>query len=80
MESKHAVKMPGVGRGNNPASHCNLQRGKKEQKENEEPQYGVLPCSINVVSCSPMAAFLLQDPGPWVALQATMDGSGELRA
>ena len=79
MESKHAVKMPGVGRGNNPASHCNLQRGKKEQEENEEPQYGVLPSSINEVSYASMSAFLLQDPGPWVALQVAMDGSGELR-
>ena len=81
MESKHAVKMPGVGRGNNPASHCNLQRGKKEQEENEEPQYGMLPSSINAVSrsCPAMSAFLLQDPGPWIALQA-MDDSGELCA
>ena len=83
-ESKYVVKMPGVGRGNNPASHANLQpRAKKEQSENEEqPQYGVLPSSINAVSRSCpaiMSAFLLQDPGPWIALQA-MDGSGELCA
>ena len=76
------VKMPGVGRGNNPASHKNLQpRAKKEQNETNEPepQYGVLPTSINEVSrsCPPMSAFLLQDPGPWRVLQA-MDGSGEL--
>ena len=82
QESKHMVKMPGVGRGNNPASHKNLQlRAKKEQNENNEPepQYGVLPTSINEVSrsCPPMSAFLLQDPGPWRVLQA-MDGSGEL--
>ena len=82
QESKHMVKMPGVGRGNNPASHANLQpRAKKEQNENNEPepQYGVLPTSINEVSrsCPPMSAFLLQDPGPWRVLQA-MDGSGEL--
>ena len=55
MESKHAVKMPGFGRGNNPASHCNLRRGKKEQEENEEPQYGVLPSSINEVSSAPIS-------------------------
>ena len=82
-EPKYVVQMPGVGRGNNPASHANLQpRAKKEQSENEEqPQYGVLPSSINAVSrsCPAMSAFLLQEPGPWIALQA-MDGSGELCA
>ena len=80
-EPKHVVKMPGVGRGMNPASHVNLlPRKKKEQDENNEtPQYGVLPSSINAVSYQPMSAFLLQDPGPWVALQVAMDGSGELR-
>ena len=36
-EPKHVVKMPGAGRGNNPASHVNLKpRAKKEQSENEE--------------------------------------------
>ena len=81
-EPKYVVQMPGVGRGNNPASHANLQpRAKKEQSENEEPQYGVLPSSINAGgrSCPAMSAFLLQEPGPWIALQA-MDGSGELCA
>ena len=57
--------------------------GKFESATNDEnqddPQYGVLPSSINVVSrsCPSMSAFLLQDPGPCIALQA-MDGSGEL--
>ena len=57
--------------------------GKFESATNDEnqdnPQYGVLPSSINAVSrsCPPMSAFLLQDPGPWIALQS-MDGSGEL--
>ena len=79
-ELKHVVKMPGVGRGMNPASHVNLlPRKKKEQDENNEtPQYGVLPSSINAVSCQPMSAFLLQDSGPWAALYSAMDGSGEL--
>jgi len=64
----------------NPASHVNLlPRKKKEQDENETPQYGVLPSSINAVSCQPMSAFLLQDSGPWAALYSAMDGSGELR-
>ena len=43
----------------------------------EAPQYGVLPSSINQVSCPTMSSFLLQDPAPWIALQA-MDGSGEV--
>ena len=64
----------------NPASHVNLlPRKKKEQDENETLQYGVLPSSINAVSCQPMSAFLLQDSGPWAALYSAMDGSGELR-
>ena len=42
------------------------------------PQYTVLPTSINDVTCAPMSAWLLQDAGPWIALQS-MDGSGELR-
>ena len=45
--------------------------------ENCEPQYGVLPSSIAKVTCPSMSAFMLQDPAPWIALQA-MDGSGEL--
>ena len=76
------MKMPGVGRGNNPASHASLQpRAKKQQNENlePEPQYGVLSSSINQVSCPTMSSFLLQDPAPWIALQA-MDGSGEVLA
>ena len=55
-EPKYVVKMPGAGRGNNPASHANLKRrAKKEQSENEEqpqqprPQYGVMPNSISVM-------------------------------
>ena len=76
------VKMPGVGRGNNPTSRNNLHaRKKKEQVDvNEGPalQYSVLPTSINDVSCAPMSAFFLQDPGPWAALFTAMDGSGEL--
>ena len=57
--------------------------GKFESAANDEnqdnPQYGFLPSSIDAVSrtCPPMSTFLLQDPGPWIALQA-MDGSGEL--
>ena len=51
----------------------------KPDENQDTPQFGVLPSSINAVSrsCPPMSAFLLQDPGPWIALQA-MDGSGEL--
>ena len=72
--------MPGVGRGMNPASHVNrLPRKKEQDVNNETPQYGVLPSSINAVSCQPMSAFLLQDSGPWAALYSAMDGSGELR-
>ena len=81
-EPKYVVKMPGVGRGNNPTSRNNLHaRKKKEQDENEgpAPQYSVLPSSINNVSCASMSAFFLQDPGPWAALYAAVDGSGELR-
>jgi len=40
--------------------------------------YTVMPTCIRDVSCAPMSAWLLQDAGPWVALQS-MDGSGELR-
>ena len=66
-EPKYVVKMPGAGRGNNPASHANLKRrAKKEQSENEEqpqqprPQYGVMPNSISDVrDCAPMSSFLL---------------------
>ena len=82
QEAKYTVKMPGVGRGNIPASHASFQpRAKKEQNENlePEPQYGVLPSSINQVSCPTMSSFLLQDPALWIALQA-MDGSGEVLA
>tara|TARA_B110000971_G_C19540717_1_gene290169 strand:- start:90 stop:386 length:297 start_codon:yes stop_codon:yes gene_type:complete len=87
-EPKHVVKMPGAGRGNNPASHANLKpRAKKEQSENEEqpqqpqqPQYGVMPNSINDVrDCAPMSAFLLQaNPHAWVAMLSS-DGSGEVQ-
>ena len=42
------------------------------------PQYTVMPAWIRDASCAPMSAWLLQDAGPWVALQS-MDGSGELR-
>ena len=62
-----------------------LEHGKFQSAINDEnqenPQYGVLPSSINEVSrsCPPMSAFLLQDPGPWIVLQS-MDGSGELCA
>ena len=73
--------MPGVGRGMNPASHVNLlPRKKKEQDENNEtPQYGVLPSSINAVSCQPMSAFLLHRIlGLGLPYYSAMDGSGEL--
>ena len=76
------VKMPGVGRGHNPASHANLKsRAKKEQSETEEqPQYGVMPNSINDVrDCAPMSAFLLMaNPHAWVAMLSS-DGSGEVQ-
>ena len=49
----------------------------ESNSENCEPQYGVLPSSIAKVTCPSMSAFMLQDPAPWIALQA-MDGSGEL--
>ena len=76
------VKMPGVGRGHNPASHANLKsRAKKEQSETEEqPQYGVMPNSINDVrNCAHMSAFLLMaNPHAWVAMLSS-DGSGEVQ-
>jgi hypothetical protein len=46
--------------------------------EAARPHYTVMPTCIRDVSCAPMSAWLLQDAGPWVALQS-MDGSGELR-
>ena len=79
-EPKYVVQMPGVGRGNNPASHANLQPwAKKEQSENEEqPQYGVLPSSINAVtaaaallcllSCCRILGLGLRSRPPWMAL------------
>ena len=81
-EPKFVVKMPGVGRGHNPASHANLKpRAKKEQSETEEqPQYGVMPNSINDVrDCAPMSAFLLMaNSHAWVAMLSS-DGSGEVQ-
>ena len=49
QEPKHVVKMPGVGRGNNPASHTALKpRKTNAQDENDPvPQYTVMPASIN---------------------------------
>lgn len=46
--------------------------------EAARPHYTVMPTCIRDVSCAPMSAWLLQDAGPWIALQS-MDGSGELR-
>ena len=86
-EPKHVVKMPGAGRGNNPASHANLKRrAKKEQSENEEqpqqprPQYGVMPNSISDVrDYAPMSSFLLMaNPHAWAAMLSS-DGSGEVQ-
>ena len=86
-EPKYVVKMPGAGRGNNPASHANLKRrAKKEQSENEEqpqqprPQYGVMPNSISDVrDCAPMSSFLLMaNPHAWAAMLSS-DGSGEVQ-
>ena len=81
-EPKYVVKMPGAGRGNNPASHANLKRrAKKEQSENEEQpqqprlQYGVMPNSISDVrDCAPMVqccgCVAIPPPGEWRAAAA----------
>ena len=62
-EPKYVVQMPGVGRGNNPASHANLQpRAKKEQSENEESLDEAFTLGAPTGMPVPLMPYHLRDP------------------